>query len=85
MIFEYRALERKHVKKIQEWVNADPNNLQNLHNHIGTKRSPAQYVAEYSDRFAIAGYLAQDIHMPGADKMLREYNKYSKLEGEVFG
>lgn len=84
-IHQYRRLEQKHVKEIQAWLDKDPKNLKGLHNHIGTKRSPADYVAEYGYRFAIAAYLAQDIGCPEAKRMLKEYKPFSDLEGEVFG
>ncbi len=84
-IGKYRALERKHVKEIQEWLDKDPANLQGLYNHIGTKRTPADYIAEYGDRFAIAAYLACDIHYPRGSAMLEEYSPFADLEGEVFG
>lgn len=87
MLGDYRKLEREHVKKIQAWLDEDPKNLTGLHNHIGTKRSPQDYVSEYSDRFAIAAHLANDIGMPRkiVNAMYKEYNQYSDLEGEVFG
>lgn len=87
MLGGYRKLEKEHVKKIQAWLDADPKNLEGLHNHIGEDRTPADYVAEYSDRFAIAAHLASDIGMPNkiVNAMYKEYHQYSDLEGEVFG
>lgn len=84
-IHKYRALEQKHVKEIQDWINSDPKNLANLHGHIGTNRTPADYVGEYGDRFAIAGYLAGDIGCPYATRMMKEYKPFGDLEGVAFG
>ncbi len=85
MIFKYRAAEKKHIKQVQKWLDASEykGDLSSFNGSANVK----EYVEEYSDRFGIAAHLASDLGMPKKEvnEMWKEYRKYSKLEGVVFG
>ena len=71
---QYNTMVERHTKQLKAWLATQPPTLWD--NHDGNSgRTLDQYLEEYGSKFAIVGYIAQDLECPLADKMLGEYSR----------
>jgi hypothetical protein len=76
---KYRRMVERHTRELESWIAADPANSRRFMEHgAGDGRTLRQYLAEYSDHFALVAHLANDLDYPRADEMLDEYGCFSQ-------
>jgi hypothetical protein len=75
---KYDKVAEAHVIELSEWVST-PAGAKAFNDACGYPgRTVESYCDEYSDRYAIAAYLAKDMKYHRADDMLDEYPKGSE-------
>jgi len=67
---DYNDMVERHLKEFNEWLTTQPPGTWD-----DPDRTPDEYFDEYSYKFAIVAYMAQDAGCPLADKWVKEYEK----------
>jgi len=73
-VAQYNKMVERHTKQLKEWLATQPANTWDDHDG-NVSRTIDMYLEEYAGKFAIVGYVAQDLNCPYADKMLGEYDR----------